>query len=36
VLAASGVPVLTNTHGKTSHLTAADVDALSLYLISLE
>jgi DNA-binding beta-propeller fold protein YncE len=35
-LAASGVRVIKDTHGKTSHLSAGDIDALSLYLLSRE
>ena len=34
-LAASGVRVIKETHGKTSHLTAQDLDALEAYLVSL-
>ncbi|HYE14015.1 MAG TPA: Calx-beta domain-containing protein, partial [Pyrinomonadaceae bacterium] len=34
-LAASGVRVIKDTHGKTSHLSAADIDALEAYLFSL-
>jgi hypothetical protein len=36
VLAARGVRVITDTHGRTSHLSAADIEALSLYLLSLQ
>ena len=32
----SGVRVIKDTHGKTSHLTAADIQALSAYLMSLQ
>ena len=35
-LAASGVRVIKDTHGKTSHLSAGDIDALILYLKSLQ
>src|SRR5215216_4053757 len=35
-LAASGVRVIKGTHGKTSHLAAGDIDALILYLKSLQ
>ncbi len=35
-LAANGVRVIKDTHGKTSHLSANDVDALILYLKSLQ
>jgi DNA-binding beta-propeller fold protein YncE len=35
-LNASGVAVIKDTHGKTSHLSASDVDALILYLKSLQ
>jgi DNA-binding beta-propeller fold protein YncE len=35
-LAANHVAVIRDTHGKTSHLTAADIEALSLYLKSLQ
>jgi DNA-binding beta-propeller fold protein YncE len=35
-LAANGVGVIKDTHGKTSHLTEADVEALALYLLSLQ
>jgi hypothetical protein len=35
-LAAAGIAVIKDTHGKTSHLSAADVDALVAYLLSLE
>ncbi|HVF56746.1 MAG TPA: DUF4214 domain-containing protein [Pyrinomonadaceae bacterium] len=34
-LAANNVQVIKETHGKTSHLSAADLDALEAYLISL-
>jgi hypothetical protein len=35
-LAANGVTVIRDTHGKTSHLSAADIEALSAYLLSLQ
>ena len=35
-LAASNVQVIKDTHGKTSHLNAADLEALILYLKSLQ
>lgn len=35
-LAANNIQVIKETHGKTSHLTASDIEALSLYLLSLE
>jgi DNA-binding beta-propeller fold protein YncE len=35
-LAANGVRVIQDTHGKTSHLSAGDIDALILYLKSLQ
>jgi DNA-binding beta-propeller fold protein YncE len=35
-LAANNVRVIKDTHGKTSHLSAADVEALILYLLSLD
>ena len=35
-LAANGVRVIKDTHGKTSHLSASDLDALILYLLSLD
>lgn len=35
-LAANGIGVIKETHGKTSHLSAADLDALILYLKSLD
>jgi hypothetical protein len=35
-LAASGVRVIKESHGKTSHLSAGDLDALILYLKSLQ
>ncbi|HJQ68901.1 MAG TPA: beta-propeller fold lactonase family protein [Blastocatellia bacterium] len=35
-LAANNVQVIKDTHGKTSHLSASDVDALILYLLSLQ
>ena len=31
-----GIAVLRDTHGRTSHLSAADVAALSAYVLSLE
>jgi hypothetical protein len=36
VLAARGIRVIVDTHGRTSHLSAGDVEALSLYLRSLQ
>ena len=36
VLAANNIAVLKDTHGKTSHLSAADIAALSAYLMSLQ
>ena len=35
-LAANNIAVIKDTHGKTSQLTAADIDAISLYLNSLQ
>jgi DNA-binding beta-propeller fold protein YncE len=35
-LQTSGVSVIRETHGKTGHLTATDIEALSLYLLSLQ
>ncbi len=35
-LAAANIRVIRDTHGKTSHLTASDIDALTMYLISLQ
>jgi DNA-binding beta-propeller fold protein YncE len=35
-LATSGIRVIKDTHGKTSHLPASDIEALSLYLLSLQ
>ena len=35
-LAASRIQVIKDTHGKTSHLTAADANALIMYLKSLQ
>lgn len=35
-LAANRIAVLKDTHGRTSHLSAADFDALTKYLLSLE
>jgi DNA-binding beta-propeller fold protein YncE len=36
LLATRGIRVIVDTHGRTSHLSAADIDALSLYLRSLQ
>jgi DNA-binding beta-propeller fold protein YncE len=36
LLATRGIRVIVDTHGKTSHLSAGDVEALSLYLRSLQ
>ena len=36
LLAARGIRVIVDTHGRTSQLSAADIDALSLYLRSLQ
>jgi DNA-binding beta-propeller fold protein YncE len=36
VLAANNIAVIRDTHGKTSQLTAADIEALSMYLKSLQ
>jgi DNA-binding beta-propeller fold protein YncE len=36
LLAQQGIRVIPETHGRTSHLTAQDVQALSLYLMSLQ
>jgi hypothetical protein len=36
VLAERGIRVIVDTHGRTSHLPAGDVEALSLYLRSLQ
>jgi cytochrome c peroxidase len=36
VLAANHIQVIKDTHGKTSHLSAADVEALVAYLLALE
>ena len=36
LLAARGIRVISDTHGRTSHLSASDVEALSLYLRSLQ
>ena len=36
LLAARGIRVIPDTHGRTSQLSASDVDALSLYLRSLQ
>jgi hypothetical protein len=36
VLAANGIQVIKDTHGKTSHLSASDIDALAFYLLSLQ
>ena len=35
-LAANNIAVIKDTHGKTSHLSAADIEALSMYLKSLQ
>ena len=35
-LQAKGITVIRDTHGKTSHLTADDIEALSMYLKSLQ
>ena len=35
-LAANNIRVIKDTHGKTSHLTARDLDALAAYLSSLQ
>jgi len=35
-LATRGIRVIKDTHGKTSHLSASDFEALSLYLLSLQ
>jgi DNA-binding beta-propeller fold protein YncE len=35
-LAANHIQVIKDTHGKTSHLSESDLDALTLYLLSLE
>ena len=35
-LAANNVRVIKDTHGKTSHLSASDIDALVMYLKSLD
>lgn len=35
-LAAQGIRVIKDTHGKTSHLSSADIDALVIYLKSLQ
>ena len=35
-LQAAGVTVISETHGRTAHLTAADIEALSMYLLSLQ
>jgi hypothetical protein len=35
-LAANNIRVIKDTHGKTSHLFASDLDALILYLLSLD
>jgi hypothetical protein len=35
-LAANHIAVIPDTHGKTSHLSASDIDALAAYLLSLE
>ena len=36
LLAANNIRVIKDTHGKTSHLSASDVEALMLYLLSLD
>jgi hypothetical protein len=36
LLAARGIRVIVDTHGRTSHLSASDMEALSLYLRSLQ
>jgi hypothetical protein len=36
VLAENHIQVIKDTHGKTSHLSAADIEALSAYLRSLQ
>ena len=36
VLADRGIRVIVDTHGRTAHLSVADVEALSLYLKSLQ
>ena len=36
LLASRGIRVIEDTHGKTSHLTAPDIEALSMYLKSLQ
>jgi DNA-binding beta-propeller fold protein YncE len=35
-LAANNIAVIKDTHGKTSHLSASDIEALSMYLLSLQ
>jgi len=35
-VAAPGIRVIPDTHGRTSHLSAPDVEALSMYLVSLQ
>jgi hypothetical protein len=35
-LAANNIRVIKDTHGKTSHLSASDLEALILYLLSLD
>jgi hypothetical protein len=35
-LAAAHIQVIRDTHGKTSHLSASDIDALTMYLLSLQ
>jgi len=35
-LATSNIAVLRDTHGKTSHLSAADIEAIGIYLRSLQ
>ena len=34
--AANNIRVIKDTHGKTSHLSARDIEALSAYLLSLQ
>jgi hypothetical protein len=36
VLAQNNIEVIKDTHGKTSHLTEADIEALGAYLMSLQ
>jgi hypothetical protein len=35
-LASANIRIIKDTHGKTSHLTASDIDALTMYLMSLQ